>query len=120
MAAQPETWVTVIDRGSVATLVVPPHLSQRRTFDIDGVLWARIPAEGRAATLGLSVEVDGALQWSRQVAGQIPGELDTLEYHCRITVDATRQLRLRARANLANCTLHQLRLSAVEVLDGTA
>jgi hypothetical protein len=117
MNTVPEVWTVVVDRGSVATLTVPPHLNRQRVFDVDAVLLARIPAEGRPASFSLSVEVDGALQWTRTVPGQTPGEVDTLEYHCRVSVDATRQLRLRARSALSECSLQQLRLTAVEASD---
>lgn len=98
----------------MVVLTIPGALDRTRTFDVDVQLRVRLPAAARAPELGLSLEIDGSRQWSRSIAGSTPGEVDTLEYHCRLELNPGRDSRLRARATARQCTLLSLSLSAVE------
>lgn len=100
--------------GSVAALTIPGLLNRARVFDIDVQLKVRVPADGRATEMSLSLELDGSQQWSRTAPGLTPGEIDTLEYHCRLVLEPERQLRLRARAKARGGVIEELLLSAVE------
>ena len=98
----------------VVNLTIPGAVERRRRFDVDVLLRVRIPEPAGRCELGLSLEIDGVRQWSRTVPGQTPGEVDSLEYHCRVVIDPGRDTRLRARAATRHCTLVDLSLSAVE------
>ena len=98
----------------VANLTIPGAVNRSRCFDVDVQLRARIPDPAGRCDLGLSLEIDGVRQWSRVVPGQTPGDVDSLEYHCRVVIAPGRDTRLRPRATLRHCTLVDLSLSAVE------
>lgn len=108
----------------MAQLTIPGALHRTRIFDVDVQLRARVPDAGggsdsgnhshRAAELALSLEIDGSRQWARTVPGLTPGEIDCIEYHCRLVVEPGRDTRLRARAGTKYCSLVELSLSAVE------
>lgn len=109
----PEAWAVRVVDAPVAQLTIPGVLSRRRRFDIDVQLRARIPSTG-PSTLDLSLEIDGARQWSRTATGATPGEIDSLDYHCRVELEPDRELRLRARASTRDCVMVELSLSATE------
>ncbi len=109
-----ETWSVRTTEANVVVLTIPGSLDRTRTFDVDVQLRVRVPAAARKPELGLSLEIDGSRQWSRTIAGSTPGEVDMLEYHCRLELGPGRDSRLRARAAARQCTLLSLSLSAVE------
>jgi len=113
-AAAPEHWSVRTTDANVVVLTVPGALDRTRTFDVDVQLRVRLPAAAKKPELGLSLEIDGARQWSRTIVGSMPGEVDTLEYHCRLALEPGRDCRLRARALTKQCALLLLSLSAVE------
>jgi hypothetical protein len=108
-AAAPEHWCVRTTDTNVVVLTIPGHLSRTRSFDVDVQLRVRLPVASRRPELGLSLEIDGSLQWSRTIAGSVP-----LEYHCRLRLEPGRDSRLRARATARQCALVSLSLSAVE------
>jgi hypothetical protein len=112
--AEPESWCTRTTDADVAVLTIPGALDRTRTFDVDVQLRAAVPVDARKPELGLSLEVDGALRWSRSMTSQMTGDVDTLEYHCRLVLEPGRDCRLRARAALRHCALMSLSLSAAE------
>ena len=114
LQAAPESWSIRATDTNVAVLTIPGALDRMRTFDVDVQLRVRLPAAAKKPELGLSLEIDGSRQWSRTIAGSTPGEVDTLEYHCRLVLATGRDSRLRARATTRQCTLLSLTLSAVE------
>jgi hypothetical protein len=81
---------------------------------VDVQLRVGVPADARKPELGLSLEVDGALRWSRSMTSRMTGDVDTLEYHCCLVLEPGRDCRLRARAALRHCALMSLSLSAAE------
>lgn len=113
-AHAPESWQVTSYDTPVASLTVPGLLSRRRTFDIDVQLRVRVAADARSSQLGLSLEIDGSQQWSRRIPASLPGELETLDYHCRLVLEPEQQMRLRARAQIKGATMDALILSAVE------
>jgi hypothetical protein len=112
--AEPESWCTRTTDTDVAVLTVPGALDRTRTFDVDVLLRVGVPVAARQPELGLSLEVDGALRWSRSMTSRMTGDVDTLEYHCRLVLEPGRDCRLRARAALRHCALMSLSLSAAE------
>lgn len=112
--ASPEHWSVRTTDANVVVLTIPGALDRTRTFDVDVQLRVRLPAGAKKPELGLSLEIDGARQWSRTIVGSVPGEVDTLEYHCRLSLEPGRDARLRARAATQQCVLLLLSLSAVE------
>lgn len=114
MKPQPESWVTRVTDAQVAQLTIPGALHRTRVFDVDTQLLVRLPESGKPSEIGLALEIDGARQWSRTIAGSTPGEVESLEYHCRLVVEPGRDVRLRARAMIRNGGLVGLSLSAQE------
>lgn len=114
----PESWVVRVEDSNVATLNIPGLLGRARTFDIDVQLQVRVPESGRACEMGLSLEIDGAQQWSRSAPGLTPGQVDGLDYHCRRVLEPEQQMRLRARAQVKGGGVVRLVLSAVEDRSG--
>lgn len=110
----------------MAQLTIPGAFHRTRVFDVDVQLRARVPDSGvgsgvgsgagshRAAELTLSLEIDGSRQWARTVPGRTPGEVDSVDYHCRLVIEPGCDTRLRARAGTRHCSLVELSLSAVE------
>ena len=113
-SAAPESWSVRTTEGNVVVLTIPGALDRTRTFDVDVQLRVRLPAAALTPELGLSLEIDGSRQWSRTIVGSTPGEVDMLEYHCRLELGPGRDSRLRARAAARQCTLLSLSLSAAE------
>ena len=64
---QAELWRCDVGSATVAVLDIPGALDRRRTFDIDVTLVVRVPAEMAEPSHGLRVELDGKLQWQRQM-----------------------------------------------------
>ena len=110
----PESWHTRTSDSDVAVLTIPGALQRTRTFDVDVQLRVGVPAAAAGPELGLSLEIDGELRWSRSISSHMLGDEDTLEYHCRLVLEPGRDTRLRARATLRQCTLRSLSVSAVE------
>jgi hypothetical protein len=100
----------------VVVLTIPGVLERTRVFDVDVQLRVWVPAGARKTGFGLSLEIDGSLQWSRQMDAGTPGETDSLDYHCRLALAVGRESRLRARASFGSCALLGLSLTAVEDL----
>ena len=112
--AEPESWSTRTTDADVAVLTIPGALDRTRAFDVDVQLRVAVPVGARQPELGLSLEVDGALRWSRSMTSRMTGDVDTLEYHCRLVLEPGRDCRLRARAALQHCALMSLSLGAAE------
>jgi hypothetical protein len=113
-APKPEVWCASTADVPVVVLTIPGVLDRTRVFDVDVQLRVRVPAAARKPEFGLSLEMDGARQWSRSIEASSPGETDSLDYHCRLTLATGRESRLRARAALGPCVLLGLSLTAVE------
>lgn len=116
-ALKPEVWCTSTADAPVVVLTIPGVLNRTRVFDVDVQLRVRVPASARKTGFGLSLEIDGSRQWSRQMEAGTPGETDSLDYHCRLALAVGRESRLRARASLGSCALLGLSLTAVEDLE---
>ncbi len=111
-----EYWKYDAGTDSAASLVIPAALSRVRTFDLDATLWVHVPPDATGSWLELTVEVDGKRVWARRIPSHNLGETDSLEYHCRLTVEADVDCRLRARANCKGARIRSLVLEARETV----
>jgi hypothetical protein len=118
MTLPTESWVTSVIDAPVAQLTIPGALDRTRIFDVDTQLLVRFPESDLSGEFGLTLEIDGARQWSRTIASSTPGEVESLEYHCRLVVEPGRDVRLRARATVRHGRLLSLNLSALEPAPG--
>lgn len=109
-----ESWTIRAEDAAVAHLTIPGALNRTRIFDIDVQLVVRVDAVAPAPELGLRLEIDGAMQWSRTIAACGAGQTDSLDYHCRLVVESGRDVRLRARAVHKQARVLSLTISAAE------
>ncbi len=90
--AKPERWRSDAGAADVATLVIPADSVRPRRFEIDCRLV--VAALGAGARHGMRVDVDGALEWTRQAPTENPGATDSMDYHFRRELPAGRPLRI--------------------------
>ena len=114
---RPERWVVETAHADIATLHIPASLGARRVFEIDVrlVVRAAIPAK-TPPWLALTVEIDGAQQWSRRIDASCPGASDSLDYHCRREVMPGQALRVRALSKLGGAARLALVIEAEQAL----
>jgi hypothetical protein len=89
---KPERWRTDAGDADVATLVIPADAFRTRRFEIDCRLV--VTPLGTGARHGMRVDVDGALEWTRQAPTENPGATDSIDYHFRRELPAGRPLRI--------------------------
>lgn len=111
-AIAPEHWSVDVGPADVALLEVPPAL-RPRTFQVDVRRVVRCPDDGRGSQ-GLTVEVDGRREWSREIPTANPGQTDSLDYQRRIEVGDGDGLRIRAIGRTRGAEPLQLRIEALE------
>ncbi|MGE0100186.1 MAG: hypothetical protein AB7S86_17735 [Hydrogenophaga sp.] len=111
-----EYWKYDAGTDSVAFLVIPAALGRSRTFDLDATLRVSVPAEVSEGSHELTVEVDGRRVWARRVPSHNPGETDSLEYHCRLAIEAGADGRVRAKASCKGSRVLSLVLEARETI----
>jgi hypothetical protein len=115
MPDQPlEQWQIDVGDADVATLHIPPALGRVRRFLVDVRLEVQCPTEGQGAWHALTVELDGRLAWSRQIATSNPGQTDSLDYHQRVDVAQGAGLRVRAITKVRGSVRRRLRIEAEE------
>lgn len=111
-SAAPERWRTDAGPADVATLHIPPDAQRARRFEIDCRLVVAHKAEG--ARHGMRVEVDGALEWTRDAATQNPGHTDSTDYHFRREVPVGRPLRIVVKTSVKAAQRLALTIEAEE------
>jgi hypothetical protein len=109
-----EYWKYDAGSDSVASLVIPAALGRKRTFDLDATLQVSVPVEVSEGSHELTGEVDGQRLWARRIPSHKPGETDSLEYHCRVAVEADADCRVRAKASCKGSRVLSLVLEARE------
>jgi hypothetical protein len=113
----PEHWRCDAGSDSVAVLDIPGALDRRRVFDVDVSLLVNVPSGPGDAWHALSVELDGKQQWQRRIPSHNPGQTDGLDYHCRLTLEVSQALRVRAVAAVGGGSrVRQLLIEAREEL----
>lgn len=111
-----EHWKYDAGTDSVASMTIPAALGRARTFDLDAMLVVSVPAEVSDNSHELAVEVDGRHLWARRISSHHLGETDSLEYHCRLTIEADADCRVRAKATCKGSRVVSLRLEARETV----
>jgi len=107
-----ERWRTDAGAADVATLIIPPDAQRVRRFEIDCRL--EVAAKGDLARHAMRVEVDGALEWTRETATRNPGETDSADYHFRREVSPGRQLRIVVKTSVRQALRVALAIEAEE------
>jgi len=110
--ARPERWRTDAGDADVATLVIPADSLRTRRFEIDCRLVVMRLADG--ATHGMRVDVDGALEWTRQAPTENPGQTDSMDYHFRREVPAGQPLRIVVKTQAKQARRMALSIEADE------
>lgn len=118
MSEAPERWSVDAGAADVATLDIPASAQRRRMFDVDVRFVVRAPADGSPAWHAMTVELDGRRQWQRRIdthvdAG-VPGQTDSLDYHCRCDVGRGQALRVRAFTQVDGAARLRLVIEAEE------
>ena len=110
-SAAPERWSADAGEGDVCRLDIPPALHERR-FEIACLFVVAHPGDG-AARHGLSVLIDGAREWSREIETH-GGASDTLDVRFSRSVAAGRPLRIVATGSVRRSRRVRLTVSAEE------
>ena len=118
MSEAPERWFVDAGAADVANLDIPASAQRRRVFDVDVRFVVRAPADGSPAWHAMTVELDGRRQWQRRIdthvdAG-VPGQSDSLDYHCRCDVGLGQALRVRAVTQVGGAARLRLVIEAEE------
>ena len=111
-AALPERWSADAGERDVCRLDIPADAVRERRFEIACVFVVAHPGTG-AARHGLSVMVDGAREWSREIETHT-GPTDTLDVRFHRTVPAGRALRIVATGSVQRARRVRLAVSAEE------
>ncbi|MCW7539778.1 hypothetical protein OOT46_18245 [Aquabacterium sp. A7-Y] len=110
-----ERWSAEAGPRDVATLIIPPDAQRDRRFEIAcRFVVARKAGAGDPAWHSLRSDVDGALEWSRQVPTENPGSTDSLDYRFRRTVPSGQPLRITAKTAVRGAERHELLIEAEE------
>jgi hypothetical protein len=108
----PERWLVDAGGADVATLDIPPDAQRPRCFEIDCRFVVAHRAAGAAH--GMRVEVDGALEWTRQAPTENPGATDSMDYHFRREVPVGRPLRVVVKTEARQAQRVRLVIEAEE------
>ena len=109
---KPERWRIDAGDADVATLVIPTDSFRTRHFEID----CRLVAQPLAADahLGMRVDVDGGLEWTRRAPVATPGQSDSIDYHFRRELPAGRPLRVVVKTEARQARRVRLLIEAEE------
>ncbi len=114
----PERWSVDAGTADLATLHIPADAGRRRVFDIDVRFVVRAAAaaaaDDEAPWHAMTVEIDGAREWSRRIDTDRLGPTDSLDYHCRRDVAVGQALRVRVLTSLSGAQRVRLRIEAEE------
>jgi hypothetical protein len=92
--------------------VIPADASRSRRFEIDCRLVVARLADG--ATHGMRVDVDGALEWTREAPTENPGQTDSMDYHFRRDVAVGLPLRIVVKTQAGRARRVALSIEAEE------
>lgn len=112
-ASCPERWETRAPGGDVAVLEIPADAQRDRRFEIACRFVVSRRGEGEA-THSMRVEVDGSLEWSRQVATENPGQTDSLDYRFRRDIPVGQPLRVVVKTDVRGAQRLDLAIEAEE------
>jgi hypothetical protein len=109
---KPERWSADAGAGDVCRLDIPADAVRERRFEIACLFVVAHPGGG-SARHGLTVTVDGAREWSREIETH-DGRTDTLDVRFHRTVPAGRALRVVATGSVQRARRVRLAISADE------
>jgi hypothetical protein len=112
----PERWAVDAGTADLAALHIPADASRRRVFDIDVrfVVRATAAADDDSPWHAMTVEIDGAREWSRRIDTDRLGPSDSLDHHCRRDVGVGQALRVRVLTQLSGAQRVRLSIEAEE------
>lgn len=109
----PEHWDVRCPGGDVAVLTIPADARRERRFEI--TCRFVVARRGDApASHAMTVEVNGAQEWSREAATENPGHSDSLDYHFRREIPAGQDLRIVAKTDVDGAQRLELSIEAEE------
>ena len=109
---KPERWHIDAGDADVATLTIPADSHRIRRFEIDCRLVVAPVAAG--ARHGMRVDVDGALEWTRQAPTENPGHTDSMDYHFRREIPPGVPLRIVVKTQARQARRVRLVIEAEE------
>jgi hypothetical protein len=112
----PEHWSVDAAASDVAVLTIPASAQRDRVFEIDVRFAVRTTAAVDDAWHALGVELNGAREWSRRIPTANPGQIDSLDFHCRRRVSLGEALRIRATTQVGQAQRQRLQIDAEEAL----
>ncbi len=110
----PERWSAHGGTADVLVLRIPPSSQRARVFEIDVRFVVRAGEASTNPWHAMTVEIDGARQWTRRISTSNPGHTDSLDYHCRCEADVGHPLRVRALTQVGGCSRVDLSIEAEE------
>ncbi len=111
-AAGSERWRAEAAEADVATLVIPADSLRTRRFEIDCRLVVAALVDG--ARHSMRVDVDGALEWTREAPTESPGATDSMDYHFRRELPPGRPLRIVVKTQARGSRRVRLLIEAEE------
>jgi len=108
-----ERWTIDLEGADVATLDIPASAHHRRIFEIDVRFVVRAPGISCDAWHALTVEVNGAREWTRRISTHGGGS-DSLDFHCRRELMPGQALRVRALTQVGSAQRLRLTIEAEE------
>ena len=108
----PEHWRCDAGTGDVAVLAIPPDAQRDRRFEISCRLV--VARTGDGAEHGMRVEVNGALEWSRRLPTENPGQTDSIDYRFRRELPAGQALRVVVKTQVKQARRVDLSVEAEE------
>ena len=92
----PERWSHRARDAALATLVIPPHATRERRFEVSVAMTVKVPADAAEGSCWheMSVAANGAQQWRRRVPSHNAGSFDGLDYRFTRSVPVGQALRL--------------------------
>ena len=91
-----ERWSHSAGDAALATLVIPPHATRERRFEVSVAMTVRVPADAAPGSCWheMSVAANGAQQWRRRLPSHNAGSFDGLDYRFTRSVPVGEALRL--------------------------
>ena len=112
-----ERWTHRAGDAALATLVIPPHATRERRFEIGVAMTVKVPADATASACWheMSVTANGAMQWRRRVPSHNAGSFDGLDYRFTRSVPVDEALRLVVAVQARGGQRRSLDIEAEEV-----
>ena len=112
-----ERWSHNAGDAALATLLIPPHATRERRFEISVAMTVKVPADAEAGSCWheMSVAANGAQQWRRRVPSHNAGSFDGLDYRFTRSVPVGETLRLVVAAQVRGVQRRSVDIEAEEM-----